>query len=338
MRRPLIFIFLSLLLPTMVLANETKEIEFKFKNAAPVIFSHDAHLTKYNNNCRVCHNAIFNLKQHRRFTMAEMEKTKACGACHTGIKAFSVKDEKDCTRCHKGKPKDVTYKVKGAPDANFSHNVHIAKTGGKCRSCHDGKVITGTSKGVTMAQMEKGRTCGACHNGKSAFTVAGNCDRCHKGLKLRDIAFKSKGINDAVFSHAVHTGMFKCVECHTRIFVYKAGAKHFSMTDMERGKSCGTCHNGKDAFTVVGECEKCHKGFRPGQITFKTDSGPVHFSHEIHLGMYKCPDCHIKIFPYKSGVKKNTMGDMEKGKSCGACHSGKDAFSTSGDCEKCHKM
>ncbi len=338
MRRSLIFVCLFLLLPTLALAKETKEIEFKFKNANPVVFSHDFHLSKYNNNCRVCHNAIFNLKQHRRYTMAEMERTKSCGACHTGIKAFSVSDEKECVRCHKGRPKDVGYKVKGAPDATFSHSVHIAKTGGKCRSCHDGKVINGKGKAVTMAQMEKGRTCGACHNGKNAFTVAGNCDRCHKGLKLRDITFKSKGINDAFFSHAVHTAMFKCPDCHTKVFPYKAGARHFSMTDMEKGKSCGSCHNSKDAFTVVGECDKCHKGFRPGQVTFKTDSGPVNFSHEIHLGMYKCADCHIKVFPFKAGVKKNTMGDMEKGKSCGACHNGKDAFSASGDCEKCHKM
>jgi c(7)-type cytochrome triheme protein len=29
---------------------------------------------------------------------------------------------------------------------------------------------------------------------------------------------------------------------------------------------------------------------------------------------------------------------MDKGKSCGACHNGKDAFIASGDCVKCHKM
>ena len=34
---------------------------------------------------------------------------------------------------------------------------------------------------VTMAQMEKGKTCGACHNGKRSFAVTANCDRCHKG-------------------------------------------------------------------------------------------------------------------------------------------------------------
>ena len=79
-------------------AAETKDIKFSFKSADPVIFSHDLHLGKYNNNCKICHNAIFNLKQRRHFTMAEMEKTKSCGACHSGVRAFSVASEKDCIR------------------------------------------------------------------------------------------------------------------------------------------------------------------------------------------------------------------------------------------------
>jgi len=31
-----------------------------------------------------------------------------------------------------------------------------------------------------MADMEKGLYCGACHDGQRAFTVKGNCDKCHK--------------------------------------------------------------------------------------------------------------------------------------------------------------
>jgi c(7)-type cytochrome triheme protein len=334
-----LFAVLLVLLPLAAsFAKETKDIQFRFKNAEPVIFSHDPHLSKYNNNCKVCHNAIFNLRERKRFTMAEMEKTKSCGACHSGVKAFSVASEKDCARCHKGKPQSITYKVKGATEAVFSHEVHIAKTGGKCKGCHDGKVITGKDKNVTMAQMEKGKTCGACHNGKKAFTVAGNCGNCHKGMKPQELTFKAKGITDAQFSHQVHLGMFSCKDCHTKVFPFKAGAKHYTMTDMEQGKSCGTCHNGKDAATVAGNCDLCHKGFKPGVITFKTDGGDVKFSHEFHLGMYKCQDCHTKRFPFKAGVKHFGMAGLEAGNSCGGCHNGKDAFSVKGDCEKCHKM
>ncbi|HBG06662.1 MAG: cytochrome C [Geobacteraceae bacterium GWC2_58_44] len=324
--------------PVALLAVETKDIKYTFKNADPVTFSHEVHLKKYSNNCKICHNAIFNLKERRHFTMAEMEKTKSCGACHTGVKAFSVADEKSCTSCHKGKPRNIEYKVKGAGETVFSHSSHLAKVNNQCRTCHNGKVITGKDGRVTMEQMEKGKTCGACHNGKKAFTVAGNCGNCHKGMKPREITFKSKGVSEALFSHKFHTEAFSCKDCHTRLFPFKAGAKHFSMGEMEKGKSCGACHNGKEAFTVAGECNKCHKGYKPGVITFKTEAGPAKFSHQFHLDMYKCADCHTKLFAYQAGAKHFSMGDMENGKSCGSCHNSKDAFSVAGDCGKCHEM
>ena len=321
-------------------AKETKDIQFKFKNADPVVFSHDFHLNLplINNNCKKCHNAIFNLRQRDHHTMAEMEKTKSCGACHSGVKAFSVASDKDCVKCHKGKPKSITYKLKGVTDATFSHEAHIGKAGVTCKSCHNGKVITGKSRGITMADMEKGKTCGTCHNGKKAFSVTGRCGSCHKGLNPQDVTFKVNGISNAVFSHKLHLDMdYKCNACHTKTFPYKAVSGGASMTDMEKGKECGLCHNGKDAFTVSGNCDKCHVKFVPGIITFKTDGGDVKFSHEFHLGMYKCPDCHTKVFPYKAGVQHIGMGGMEGGKSCGTCHNDKDAFTTKKDCEKCHK-
>jgi c(7)-type cytochrome triheme protein len=322
-----------------VFAKETKDITFTFKNADPVVFSHDQHLTKYNNNCKVCHNAIFNLKNRKRYTMAEMEKTKSCGGCHTGVKAFSVSSEADCIRCHKGKPRNITFKMKGATEVTFSHATHIAKTNGKCRNCHNGKVITGKDRNVSMAEMEKGRTCGACHNGKGAFTVAGNCSRCHKGYQPKDVTFKMTRISNAVFSHKFHLGMYQCSDCHTATFPYKAGALKATMGQMHQGKSCGACHNGKDAFSTAGDCERCHGGFKPAPIIFKNEGGEVVFNHAYHLGMFKCSDCHTKLFPFKAGVKKATMTEMESGASCGACHNEKkDAFSVKANCEKCHKM
>lgn len=328
-----------MLCAAVVHAKETKDISFTFKNADPVIFSHDLHLSKYNNNCKVCHNAIFNLKNRTRYTMADMEKTKSCGGCHSGVKAFSVASESDCIRCHKGKPRNVTYKMKKATEVVFSHALHIDKTKGKCRNCHNGKVITGKDKNVTMAEMEKGRTCGACHNGKGAFTVAGNCTHCHKGYQPRDITFSLKGITNAAFSHKFHLGMYQCNDCHTAIFPYKAGTLHRTMGEMEQGKSCGACHNGKDAFSSSGDCERCHAAFKPAPITFKNEGGEVIFNHAYHLNMYKCANCHTKLFPFKVGVKKATMSEMEKGASCGGCHNdGKDAFSVKENCEKCHKM
>ena len=326
-------------------ASETKDIVFSFKNADKVVFSHDYHLKlgNINGNCKICHNAIFDIRNHRKFTMQMMEKTKGCGACHSGVKAFGVADEKTCVRCHKGKPQDIVFKAKGVQDAVFSHAAHLAKTGGKCKGCHNGKTIIPGQINITMAQMEKCQKCGVCHNGKGAFVVSANCGRCHKGMDPKEITFAIAGkkATPAIFSHKVHLGMdFKCNVCHTKYFPFKAKSLQITMTDMESGKGCGACHNGKDAFTVAGECGKCHPGYNPGNVSFSLpDSGvgTAVFSHEIHLGMYKCPDCHVKVFPYKHGVKHYGMGAMAEGKSCGSCHNGKDAFATTGDCSKCHQ-
>ena len=338
--RTIILAALSLaILALPAFAAETKDIPFKLKNAEPVNFSHDYHLAKYNNNCRICHNTLYNLKQHKRYTMIDMEKGKSCGACHTGMKAFSVADDADCVRCHRGKPRPVSFKMKGATEAVFKHDSHLPKLGNKCRTCHSNKNITG-ERNVSMAQMEKGKSCGACHDGKKAFTVAGNCGNCHKGMAApKVVTFKMKGIADAAFSHDVHLNMYKCNDCHTKLFAYRAGAKRYTMADMEKGKSCGSCHNGKDAFASTGDCVKCHPGLKPGNITWKTTMGEAGFSHEIHLGMYKCADCHTKLFGFKRASKVVTMSEMEQlGSSCGACHNGKDAFSVKDDCVKCHKM
>lgn len=338
-------ILISLALAHPGVASETKDIVFTFKNADKVVFSHDYHLKlgNVNGNCRMCHNAIFDIRKKQHYTMQQMEKTKGCGACHSGVKAFSVADEKSCVRCHKGKPQDVVFKAKGIQDAVFSHTLHIAKAGGKCKSCHNGKTIIPGLNTITMAQMEKGQKCGVCHNGKGAFTAAANCGKCHKGMDPKEITFAipSKKATPAVFSHKLHLGMdYKCSVCHTRYFPFKSGSLQLTMADMESGKGCGACHNDKDAFTVAGECIKCHPGYTPGTMTFTLpDSavGPAVFSHEIHLGMYKCPECHVKVFPFKHGVKHFGMGAMAEGKSCGTCHNGKDAFATTGDCNKCHQ-
>lgn len=338
--RKLLFIHVlvfTLLFAVTAFAAETKDISFSMKGADPVVFSHKNHLLKYNNNCKICHNAIYDLKKRAHVTMAEMEKTKSCGACHSGVKAFSVASEKDCIKCHKGKPRDIVFKVKSVGDAPFSHNTHIAKTGGACKSCHNGKTFAGKGKRVAMSEMEKGKTCGSCHNGKKVFTVAGNCDRCHKGMKLKDINFNIKGVATAKFSHALHTKSYSCKDCHTKLFPYMSVVGRASMNDMAQGKSCGSCHNGKDVFASSGDCDKCHTGMKPGKVTFKTSVGEAVFNHEIHIVAYKCSDCHTKLFQYKSGTTGATMADMDHGKSCGACHAtGKDAFASNGSCDKCH--
>lgn len=76
-----------------------------------------------------------------------------------------------------------------------------------------------------------------------------------------------------------------------------------------------------------------------GDIILKGDGGgPVVFSHDRHVADagLKCQECHTKLYLDSKQHKPATMAEMEKGKSCGACHDGKVAFSVKGDCNKCH--
>lgn len=75
---------------------------------------------------------------------------------------------------------DITYEVQGAGKAIFSHDSHVSK-GLKCTDCHDALYVTKEKhKHVSMSEMQKGKSCGACHNGKKAFDVKAGCNNCHK--------------------------------------------------------------------------------------------------------------------------------------------------------------
>lgn len=76
-----------------------------------------------------------------------------------------------------------------------------------------------------------------------------------------------------------------------------------------------------------------------GDITLKNKGGDVIFSHETHVDGMKlaCTGCHDKLYTSSKRHKTVTMKQMQQGKSCGACHNGKKAFSVKGDCAKCHK-
>ena len=107
------------------------------------------------------------------------------------------------------------------------------------------------------------------------------------------------------------------------------------MLEMEKGKSCGACHNGREAFALE-DCSRCHKA---GDIFMKVaGAGPVTFSHAFHTSEYRCSDCHPKIFHLGYTKQRATMSDMEEGKSCGACHNDYTAFMVGEECVRCHDM
>jgi c(7)-type cytochrome triheme protein len=300
--------------------TSTKELEWKVPRGGRVVFSHTYHVNK-KLRCDDCHFGIFPTgTMAKRFTMSQMEKGESCGACHDGKGAFSVSGS--CGRCHPVREIDFV------KDASFSHTFHYALY--SCTACHNRlfKDEQGNRR-YSMVEMEGGLSCGGCHNEKDAFGVTGNCGRCHHSSPELVIQVRDAGATP--FSHKLHAGMYKCDDCHNKVFTTGVAARRYSMAQMEAGKSCGACHNDKDAFTAKANCTRCHP---VKDITYKSSGGL--FKHSVHIAIYRCNDCHDKIFVPGPGRRPYTMPDMEAGKSCGACHDGKQAFSVKGDCDKCH--
>lgn len=147
------------------------------------------------------------------------------------------------------------------------------------------------------------------------------------------VTLQTKDVGKVEFSHSVHGA--NCGTCHPKLFEKKRSATPVSMKAMEEGKSCGACHNGKKAFSVTANCTKCHAD----KILYREkDAGDVIFPHEAHTGMYGCDSCHPDLFKAARGKNKASMEEMEKGKSCGACHDGATAFGVAEDCDSCHQM
>ena len=241
-----------MLLATVAQGADLRDVVYNTKNAGKVVFSHNGHIKtkEADHDCKACHDAIYSMKKREHFTMADMEKGKSCGACHEGKKAFALKE---CSRCHK--VKDVSYSVKSTGATLFSHNKHLANTP-DCATCHPRLFKAGKNRTFTMAEMYKGRSCGACHDGKKAFSVT-KCEQCHP---IRDKKYEVAGAGTVPFEHAPHLKKFKCDRCHNQLYSHTAKSKaKVSMKAMEKGKSCGACHNGKTAFSVKQNCAMCHK-------------------------------------------------------------------------------
>lgn len=89
-------------------------------------------------------------------------------------------------------PPDFTFeRGKDSPGpVTFSHTKHRDAGVDKCTACHTKvfKMKKGQTGPLTMAKMEAGEQCGACHTGKTriadkvVFAVAdkANCEKCHR--------------------------------------------------------------------------------------------------------------------------------------------------------------
>ncbi|MBI5966504.1 MAG: hypothetical protein HY882_01415 [Deltaproteobacteria bacterium] len=79
---------------------------------------------------------------------------------------------------------EIKYQAKGSTDpVVFNHETHVTQQKAKCTDCHTKifKMKKGESK-MTQDSFAQGKFCGACHDGKKAFSAVAqaDCAKCHK--------------------------------------------------------------------------------------------------------------------------------------------------------------
>lgn len=229
-------------------------------------------------------------------------------------------------------------------------------------------------------------------------------------MKQHDKEMTEKGVSPVLYPHWMHRAIFDCKVCHESIFHMQRWSNPISHKEIDAGRQCGACHDGKLAFSSTEKCERCHIVGRPeaealhhpekvdlnklkqaaervgakwnpeklpngklpldrfnfidwlalknagafsplvsldpnvkdetrdNRILFKSSSdfvSDVIFDHKVHADWINCITCHPAIFKDELGGNRIKMIDMASGQFCGHCH-GKVSF-TFADCLRCHK-
>lgn len=151
---------------------------------------------------------------------------------------------------------------------SFRHETHLDLAPGSCLACHPEPFrLVRPTRAATHADMDAGRSCGSCHDGKKAFGTRDEreCAVCHAGpaepgAGARDATFRSSSASPGAvtFRHAGHS-FGSCAPCHPSPFVARAGGTRVSSPADFHAK-CGSCHDGSAAFGVEDPdaCARCH--------------------------------------------------------------------------------
>ena len=77
------------------------DIKYEAKEQGTVLFSHETHMKVPDTKCNSCHTKVFKMKKEMKLTKANHSESTYCASCHDGKKAFGLKVEADCAKCHK---------------------------------------------------------------------------------------------------------------------------------------------------------------------------------------------------------------------------------------------
>lgn len=125
-----------------------------------------------------------------------------------------------------------------------------------CFKCHSYERFTGGER-FPHSRHKGFYHCNQCHRlrmHKSIVTDTSICKTCHG---LGRFTYTGSGMK-TYFDHAGHSKRNSCRDCHPSVFVMKRGMNKITMDEINKGKSCGVCHNGKRAFGSEN-CNVCHE-------------------------------------------------------------------------------
>ena len=188
--------------------------------------------------------------------------------------------------------------------AHWKHRIRYT-----CRVCHLELdfAFRANETPITEKANREGAYCGACHNGRVAFGLEGQCARCHTGTADgSDAGFKAlMELPSAEFGNRVDW---------TRALSMKLIAPIPSLTDDAAPIQLDR--------TLSLEAEW---SFVP----------PAVFPHGEHERWLDCSNCHPSIFNVKKKTTAHfTMTTSLRGEFCGVCHL-RVAFPLN-DCRRCH--
>lgn len=169
---------------------------FEQKSLSPgaVVFNHQRHVGHGAEACTNCHPRLYPMARpgSTKASFHSNERMYGCANCHDGIRAFSI--DRECGLCHggdKGKPRVpedfvIPSQSNGVGSVPLSHRQHVLEARARCSDCHPNPfdmVKPGVSFGRIKdlnERMRLGHGCTKCHNGTNAFSITGDCTRCHR--------------------------------------------------------------------------------------------------------------------------------------------------------------
>lgn len=127
-----------------------------------------------------------------------------------------------------------------------------------CFGCHSHeRFLKGARRGFPHERHKSLIHCNGCHEMKMHEFMKTDTTLCNDCHNLGRFTYMGSGLK-TLFDHTSHSKRNSCAECHPDVFVMKKGMNRITMADINSGRYCGVCHNGKKAFSS-DMCNACHE-------------------------------------------------------------------------------